>query len=121
MTEIFELKSSAHIRTAYNEFYKEMKDKNIISQMHELFTFAFLVGLKDGEKNQDNKTGDIFQIQNIDKNNLKIIKGIALMKLEVNDGDELLKEMMEYADRGIEILMTDYQNDGVIRLDKYLV
>ncbi len=120
MGEIYELKSTARIRTGFKDFYKRMEEKGFIQYQHQLFTYAFLIGLMDGEKCEVTQNSDICQIHNIDEHNLKIIKGIALMKLNVNNGDELLKEMLDYADRGIQILMKEYENDKTIRLDKYI-
>jgi hypothetical protein len=120
MSEIFELKSTGRIKTAFKDFYKLMEEQGFIQYQHQLFTYAFLIGLLDGRKCDIPKNSDICQVENINKNNLKIIKGVALMKLNVNNGDELLKEMLDYADRGIQILMKEYENDKTIRLDKYI-
>lgn len=117
---IYELKSTDHIRTAYKDFYKKMIEEDFVQNQHQLFTYAFLVGLLDGKKSNAPRTSDICQVENINKNNLKIVKGIALMKLDVNSGDELLREMQDYADRGIEILMREYEIDKTVRLDKYI-
>lgn len=123
MDQVFELKSTDHIRTAYKDFYKKMIDEGLIQNQHQLFTYAFLVGLinnKQYDGNSVTSKSDICQVNNIDENNLKIIKGIALMKLDVNNGDELLKAIQNYADGGIEILKKEYENDKTIRLDKYI-
>ncbi len=120
MIPIYELKSTEHIRTAYKDFYKKMIEEGFIQNQHQLFTYAFLVGLINNKTYDAGPKSDICQVENIDKNNLKIIKGIALMKLNVESGDQLLKEIQSYADGGIQILMTEYENDKTIRLDKYI-
>lgn len=51
---------------------------------------------------------------------MEVVKGIVLMKSEPQDAEELLREIESYADGGIEILMKDFENEGTIRLDKYI-
>lgn len=116
---MFELKNT-HIRTAYKDFYKRIVEEGFVQHQHQLFTYAFLVGLTNNKQFDGNPKSDICLVENIDKNNLKIIKGIALMKLNVEDADELLKEIQLYADGGIQVLMKEYENDKTIRLDKYI-
>lgn len=120
MAEIFELNGTDHVRSAFPDFYEELKKDGFIQNYHQLFTYAFLIGLLDGNKSTTPKTKDIFQVANINSDNLKVIKGIALMKLDVNNGDELLKEMMDYADWGVHLIRKEYENDKTIRLDKYI-
>ncbi|MGE5474809.1 MAG: hypothetical protein ACM3UU_11370 [Ignavibacteriales bacterium] len=120
MSLIYELKSTDHIRTVFKDFYKKMIEEGLIQNQHQLFTYAFLVGLINNKSYDGSPKSDICLVENIDKNNLKIIKGIALMKLKVEDGDQLLKEIQNYADGGIQILMKEYENDKTIRLDKYI-
>ncbi|MFW6026687.1 MAG: hypothetical protein ACOCRX_10120 [Candidatus Woesearchaeota archaeon] len=120
MGDIFELPSNAHIHTAFGDFYAKMREENIISNFHQLFTYAFLVGLKTENMNTDKKTSDIMLVQNINDDNLAIIKGIALMSLEVEDGKDLLDKFMKYADGGIEKLKVDYENDGKLSLQNYI-
>lgn len=120
MGEIYELKSSSHIRTGFKDFYKIVKEKGFIENQYQLFTYAFLVGLSEEEKYEGRKSGDICSVHNIQDDLLTIIKGIALMKLDCENGEELLNEIMDYADGGIQILMKDYENDHTIRLDKYI-
>lgn len=119
MEQTFEFKNT-HIRTAHKDFYKKMVDEDLVQHQHQLFTYAFLVGLSHNETFDGNPKSDICLIENIDKNNLKIIKGIALMKLKAQNGDDLLKEIQLYADGGIRVLMKEYENDKTIRLDKYI-
>ena len=120
MKDVYHIPSSTHILTSYGDFYKKMREKNIVDQMHQLFTYAFLVGIKNDNKNNDRKNSDIFQVQNIDERNFEIVKGIALMKIDVDNGKELINEIMKYADGGIEVLKVDYENDDKLSLQKYL-
>jgi hypothetical protein len=120
MSKIYEIPANTHIQTAYGNFYKKIKDEGLIDQFHQLFTYACLVGLKENNTNNDKKTNDIFQVQNIDDDNLKIIKGIALVILDVNDSQELINELKKYADGGIELLKKDYENDKTLSLSKYI-
>ncbi len=126
MSDIFEIKNTAKIRTTESnkEFYKLMVDKGIFDNQHQLFTYAFLVAIYENLKpNKDVKTEDICFVDNIlnkHESNFNIVKGIALMKLDAENGDDLLRQMLEYADAGIKVLRKEYENDGVLRLDKYI-
>ncbi|MFW6025408.1 MAG: hypothetical protein ACOCRX_03625 [Candidatus Woesearchaeota archaeon] len=120
MSKVYDIPKNIHIHTTYGEFYTVIKKNNFIDNMHQLFTFASLLGLKHNQYNTDKKDSDIFQVQNIDEDNLKVLKGIALMKLDVENGKELIQEIVNYADGGIEIIKKDYENEGRIRLDKYI-
>jgi len=121
MKEVYELKPNAKIRTAYGEFYKVMIEKGFFQYQYQLFTYAFLVGVKSGESAITlTKNKDICEVSNINPDILKaIVKGIALMKIEANNGDDLLKKIMDYADRGIEIIEKEYKETGEVTLDKY--
>lgn len=120
MADIYELDLSKKIYTKHIAFYRKLKDNDVIQSMHQLFTYACLVGIKEGKKSEGSKPTDICTIGNIDETNLKVVKGILLMKSEPADAEELLKEMQDYADYGLEVLMRDYDNEKMIRLDKYL-
>lgn len=120
MNEIYQLNEMKKVGTKYIHFYRRMKDQKIIDHMHQLFTYACLVGVKEDKRSEGSKTDDICNVGNIDKNNLDVAKGIVLMKCDPVNADELLKEIESYADGGVEILMRDFENDGTIRLDKYI-
>lgn len=120
MEEIYKLKESKKVGTKYIMYYRKLRDNKIIDQMHQLFTYACLVGIKEGKKVKGPRPDDICTIGNIDHHNLEVIKGVVLMRTEPQNADELLQEIEEYADGGIEVLMTDYENEGTIRLDKYI-
>jgi hypothetical protein len=113
--EIFKIDSNAHVRTCYGDFYKEIRDKGYIKYYHQLFTYAFLVGLKENKLCNKQKTHDMFMVNNIDKKNFDVIIGIALAKFkDVKNGKELLDKIMQYADGGVEILKEKYELDKTI-------
>ena len=57
------------------------------------------------------KTVDICAVDNVDKDNFAVATGlVAHLCPEINNGSDLLKRMNEYADSGIAILRTDYEN-----------
>lgn len=122
MNEIYELKPTSKIRTAYGEFYKEIIEAGFFQFQYQLFTYAFLVGIRNKEKGiLPAKNKDICDVSNINPDILRIIiKGIALMKIDVENGDQLLKEIMDYADSGIQIIQKEYHETGTITLDKYI-
>lgn len=122
---ILEIKETEKIRTTSENkaFYKKVvEDSKIFDRQHQLFTYAFLIAIhKDLEPCKDTKSEDICQVQNINKDNFAIVKGIAAKKFEVVNGNELLKQILEYADAGINYLKIEYENnDGILRLDKYI-
>ncbi|UZQ50935.1 hypothetical protein [Clostridium kluyveri] len=121
MEKVYELKSSAKIRTAYGDFYKTMIEEGFFQYQYQLFTYAFLVGIQSGGRRVlPTKNKDICEFSNINPEILKaILKGIALMKIEADDGDQLLKKIMDYADRGIQIIQKEYEEIGTINLEKY--
>ena len=122
MEEIYDLKPTSKIRTAYGDFYKNMVEEGFFQYQYQLFTYAFLVGIKNGDKGGilPTKNKDICEVSNLSDSLKTIIKGIALMKLNTDNGDQLLKEIMDYADRGIQIIEKEYRYTGTVNLDKYL-
>lgn len=120
MNQIYQLNEMKKVGTKYIGFYRKIKELKIIEHMHQLFTYACLVGVKEDKKSDGSKTDDICNVGNIEKSNLEVVKGIVLMKCEPQNADELLREIESYADGGIEILMRDFENEGTIRLDKYI-
>lgn len=119
--EIFYIDPGKKVRSAYGDFYEELKNKKIIDYYYQLFPMAFLIGIKDGNKDSTSKQDDLFDVKFIKDYDMNIIKGIALLKLDyLTDGNHLFNEMIAFADKGIQIIKEDYENDGVIRLDKYI-
>lgn len=122
---ILEIKETDKIRTTADNksFYKLVVEKDkIFDRQHQLFTYAFLIAMyKDLDPCLDTKTEDICFVSNINKENFDIVKGIAAMKCKALNGTELLKQILEYADAGINFLRIEYQNNnGNFRLDKYI-
>lgn len=122
---VFCIKPSTHIRTtaANRTFYDKIVDeKGVFSKKHQLYTCAIMVAiLSDAEPNMETKNQDICLVDNVDRDNLAIVKGIVLHKCpKIMNGSDLLKRMNEYADAGIELLRINYENnDGVLRLEQY--
>ncbi|KEO84706.1 hypothetical protein [Tumebacillus flagellatus] len=120
MQEIYRFEDKKKIHTKNIAFYRMLRDKKVIDTMHQLFTYACLVGVKEDKRSEGPKPDDICTVGNIDVHNLQVVKGIVLMKSEPESSDELLKVIEEFADGGIEILMKEFDNEGTIRLDKYI-
>ena len=72
-----------------------------------------MVALRAGAKpDPATKNLDICLVGNVDKDNFAVAKGlVAHICPEINNGSDLLKRMNEYADAGIAILRTDYENN----------
>ena len=70
------------------------------------------------------KNVDICQVVNANNEpaNFEVAKGlVAHLCPEVTSGSELIKRMNEYADAGIAILQSDYNNnDGELSLDSFI-
>ena len=113
--EFFSINPSTHIRTTSENrrFYDLLVDeKNIFSTKYQLYTFAIMVALRAGAApDSATKNLDICLVGNVDKDNFAVAKGlVAHLCPEINNGRDLLKRMNEYADSGIAILRTDYEN-----------
>ena len=113
--EFFSINPSTHIRTTSENrpFYDLLVDeKHIFSTKYQLYTFAIMVALRAGATpDSTTKNLDICLGGNVDKDNVAVAKGlVAHLCPEINNGSDLLKRMNEYADAGIAILRTDYEN-----------
>ena len=114
--EFFSMNPSTHIRTTTENrrFYDLLVDeKHIFSTKYQLYTFSIMVALRAGAKpDPATKNLDICLVWNVDKDNFAVAKGlVAHLCPEINNGSDLLKRMNEYADAGIAILRTDYENN----------
>ena len=113
--EFFSINPSTHIRTTSENrrFYDLLVDeKNIFSTKYQLYTFAIMVALRAGAApDSATKNLDICLVGNVDKDNFAVAKGlVSHVCPEINNGSDLLKRMNEYANAGISILRTDYEN-----------
>ena len=114
--EFFSMNPSTHIRTTSENrrFYDLLVDEKLVfSTKYQLYTFAIMVALRAGAKpDPSTKNLDICLVGNVDKDNFTVAKGlVAHVCPEINNGGDLLKRMNEYADAGIAILRTDYENN----------
>lgn len=121
----FEIDRSAHIRTSVTnkEFYNLIVDeKKIFAAKHQLYTFAIMVAVfHNADADISTKSEDICLVGNVNSDNLAIAKGIVLQLCpDIDNGNDLLKRMTEYADAGINILRVEYENNGMLRLDSYI-
>lgn len=113
----FEFKPSWHVRTAYPEFYEQMKKEGYVDNYHQLFTYAFLLGAKAVYEGQvvgveQPKTGDLFMIQNVTEQNLEIIQGIAgIIYMEEKVVENVFKSVLDAADYGVRTILEVYQLD----------
>ena len=114
--ELFFIKPTAKVQASSESrgFYDEIVNgKGIFSTKYQLYTFAIMVALRAGAKpDPATKNLDICLVGNVDKDNFAVAKGlVAHLCPEINNGSDLLKRMNEYADAGIAILRTDYENN----------
>lgn len=121
----FEIDRSAHIRTSVTnkEFYNIIVDeKKIFAAKHQLYTFAIMVAVfYNADADISTKSEDICLVGNVNSDNLAIAKGIVSQLCpDIDNGNDLLKRMSEYADAGINILRVEYENNGMLRLDSYI-
>ena len=112
--------------TANRSFYDTIVDeKKLFSTKYQLYTYAIMVAiLRDAEPDTSVKNVDICQVVNANNEpaNFEVAKGlVAHLCPEVTSGSELIKRMNEYADAGIAILQSNYNNnDGELSLDSFI-
>ena len=112
--------------TANRSFYDTIVDeKKFFSTKYQLYTYAIMVAiLRDAEPDTSVKNVDICQVVNANNEpaNFEVAKGlVAHLCPEVTSGSELIKRMNEYADAGIAILQSDYNNnDEELSLDSFI-
>ena len=112
--------------TANRSFYDTIVDeKKLFSTKYQLYTYAIMVAiLRDAEPDTSVKNVDSCQVVNANNEpaNFEVAKGlVAHLCPEVTSGSELIKRMNEYADAGIAILQSDYNNnDGELSLDSFI-
>ena len=112
--------------TANRSFYDTIVDeKKLFSTKYQLYTYAIMAAiLRDAEPDTSVKNVDICQVVNANNEpaNFEVAKGlVAHLCPEVTSGSELIKRMNEYADAGIAILQSDYNNnDGELSLDSFI-
>ena len=112
--------------TANRSFYDTIVDeKKLFSTKYQLYTYAIMVAiLRNAEPDTSVKNVDICQVVNANNEpaNFEVAKGlVAHLCPEVTSGSELIKRMNEYADAGITILQSDYNNnDGELSLDSFI-
>lgn len=116
------LKTSMANRSFYDTIVDE---KKLFATKYQLYTYAIMVAiLRDAEPDTSVKNVDICQVVNANNEpaNFVVAKGIvAHLCPEVTSGSELIKRMNEYADAGINILRSDYNNnDGELSLDSFI-
>lgn len=120
MRPLYDIPGTKMVRTAYKDFYTEVKSKNYVKFEYQLFAFAFMVGLLNDAKSNSPKTKDICRIQNIDKHMWRVMRAAAILKLKCEDGDSLFGEMLEIADGGIELLMQRHDLEDELSLAKFI-
>ena len=111
--ELFFIKPTAKVQVSSESrnFYDVIvNEKGIFSTKYQLYTFAIMVALlRKADPVAISKTVDICAVDNVDKDNFAVAKGlVSHVCPEINNGSDLLKRMNEYANAGISILRTDY-------------
>lgn len=103
--ELFFIKPTAKVQASSESrgFYDEIVNgKGIFSTKYQLYTFAIMVALlRNATPVPISKTVDICAVDNVDKDNFAVAKGlVAHVCPEINNGSDLLKRMNEYANAG---------------------
>ena len=116
------LKTSSANRAFYDTIVDE---KKLFATKYQLYTYAIMVAiLRDAEPDTSVKNVDICQVVNANNEpaNFEVAKGlVAHLCPEVTSGIDLIKRMNEYADAGITILQSDYNNnEGELSLDSFI-
>ena len=112
--------------TANRSFYDTIVDeKKFFSTKYQLYTYAIMVAIiREAEPDTSAKNVDICQVVNANNEpaNFEVAKGlVAHLCPEISSGSDLIKRMNEYADAGIAILRSDYNNnDEELCLDSFI-
>lgn len=125
---LFSIDPTLKLRTSSKnkEFYDTIVDeKKIFPNKYQLYTYAIMVAIVQGvEPDSTVKNLDICQVKNANNEpeNFEVAKGlVAHLCPEITSGSELIRRMNEYADAGISILQSDYNNnDGELSLDSFI-
>lgn len=96
--ELFFIKPTAKVQASSESrgFYDEIVNgKGIFSTKYQLYTFAIMVALlRNATPVPISKTVDICAVDNVDKDNFAVAKGlVAHVCPEINNGSDLLKRM----------------------------
>lgn len=108
------------------DFYDLIIDeKKAFPNKYQLYTFAIMVAIiKEAELDTSVKNLDICQVKNANNEpeNFEVAKGlVAHLCPDISSGSDLIKRMNEYADAGIAIIRSDYNNnDGELCLDSFI-
>lgn len=98
----------------YNEIVRKEK---LFPNMFHFFALGLVYGILHDKKSTKNKKHDIIRIEQIPDENIRDVIDICYMIL--NDGrdeGEIVKEMLEYADGGIEELYRIFEKNGSFQL-----
>lgn len=98
----------------YNEIVKKEK---LFPNMFHFFALGLVYGILHNKKSTKNKKNDIIRIEQIPDENIRDVIDICYMIL--NDGRdeaEIVKEMLDYADGGIEELYKIFEKNGSFQL-----
>ena len=120
--DIFDPKHNHHITSAYSGTKESIynvivKEKHMFPTMFHFFSLGLVYGILHNKKSEKSKVGDIIYFSRISNEKIKDVINICYMIL--NDGrkqSEIISEMMEYADGGIEALYEIYEKNGSFQL-----
>lgn len=120
--DIFDASNSYQIKSAHSgtddSIYNIIvKTKELFPTMYHFFALGLVYGILHNKKSNKTKTGDIIRINQISNEKIKDVISICYMIL--NDGreqTEIVSEMMNFADGGIEALYETYDKNGSFQL-----
>jgi len=120
--DIFDPKHNHHITSAYSGTKESIynvivKEKHMFPTMFHFFSLGLVYGILHNKKSDKAKVGDIIYLSRISDEKIKDIINICYMIL--NDGrkqSEIISEMMEYADGGIESLNEIWEKNKSFQL-----
>ena len=98
-------------------YHKMVRKEKLFPNMFHFFALGLVYGILHKKKSTKPKKYDVIRIEQIPDENIRDIIDICYMIL--NDGreeNEIVKEMLEYADGGVEELYKIFEKNGSFQL-----
>jgi len=106
------------LRTAHPEIYDELcEEKKLFKIRAHLFVAALSYGISHNVRSQRKPYHDIVRLSQLEKHHpiqVKLIKLLAKIICESQDKQSCGRELLAYADGGLEILWKEYQAQGAL-------
>ena len=122
MKQLTQGNQSYRILTAFSGektsiYHKMVRNEKLFPNMFNFFALGLVYGILHNKKSTKPKKYDVIRIEQIPDENIRDVIDICYMIL--NDGreeNEIVKEMLEFADGGVEELYKIFEKNGSFQL-----